>query len=371
MRESLFPIFVTMEEAQRAPRASARKAAAAGAAFCCCAAVVVLIASEPARVRGARRDELSDASHTSVFLREAEGLRRTHQAYDRAKERLARMSTEYTTLGVRLEASERRAAELRGELESKMRAIRSAMVHTAHDRPAPELGGQLQGKASIMSLADVPSSMLRDAPRVGGERDTRVEGLAREVRSLQTTIHRMAAVERWQGESLAQLEQEVAVRAATSPAVASAGVVVDPVERVLSAEHLASLAQLSHVDQQLRDENEHICALCSKSALLRASRVQTCGICAPHGDGAGESAAGADEGGQPVPAANLAGAAIGQFVAGWRPAVLAGVRGGGAIGPVEEQRRVSTLNIPEMVFGSRAKGGERETQQLVRTPVGT
>ena len=264
--------------------------------------------------------------------RQALTLKRIHSAYDRAKSRLARMSTEYTDLGVKLQAAETRASSLRSELESEMRKIRGEM-------DAGQRGTELSGghaKAFTMSLSELPLRSERGATR-----------LAREVRDLKSELGRVQAKENRQAAELEQMRSGIpAASFGTDGNIAqgwSRPSLSLHAERFMSEEKLAKLARLDSVDVRLEAENRKICELCAQSALLRASRQQTCSICSQHAPGEVEGDTDLEgptqdqQHGDP----SLASAAISMFVSGWKEPQ-----------PTQQQQQLS--------LALRGPGGSRE-----------
>jgi hypothetical protein len=250
-----------------------RRTAALLAAAACASAVALLLAANPdAGLRRRGGDVLLSAEQRGE-LREARELRRVHASYDRAKARLEQMSTQYTNLGVKLEAAQTRASALRTELETKMRDIRR-QFH----------GAQLQDRASapglIMSLAEDPAREQREGRQPAA-------GLEREVEELKATVRRMGHREVEQATELRQMRQDFPAReeGADVKRFPRRPLLGFRAERVLSREKLAALSRLQSVNLQLDAENRRICELCAQSALLRANRQRTCGICSRHAPG--------------------------------------------------------------------------------------
>ena len=157
------------------------------------AAVLVFVTLGDSEGRAAGDVLLSTAQRRE--FKEAKALKRVHGAYDRAKGRLERMSSEYTDLGVKLQAAESRASALRIELESKMRKIRSDFKRAG----GAELSEQHSHGGSTMSLAELPSSMEQ-----GGS-----NRLQHEVAALKSRMKRVDAREAKQAVELHQLRHQV------------------------------------------------------------------------------------------------------------------------------------------------------------------
>jgi hypothetical protein len=252
-------------------------------------------------------------------LREALALKRVHSAYDRAKMHLEKMSTEYTELGMKLQAAETRAASLRTELESKIREIRGDLQR----RGDSELTSNSRGNhAFTMSLASSPRREWGGDKRLKHE----VHELKAEVRRLDANSARQEDELRqalWHAPSLTSeansfkqfplhaMQQQLAfgggsgtrnvgdivLRAALISAATNGGAGFDsheplaegsaqpPVEATSQKE-----ARVQQLNLELEDENRRICELCAKSAMLRANRAHTCGICVrSHGEVEGDT----------------------------------------------------------------------------------
>lgn len=280
-----------------------RSAATLLSAAACTAAVVSFVAADGRWGFRAGRDVLLSAAQQSEF-KDATALKRIHSSYDRAKGRLARMSTAYTDLGVKLQAAETRAGSLRTELESKMREIRGEFHRGEGVGLAKEHRSNTNGV--LMSLAE------EEHPRK--ERTTNLE---REVAELRDTVTSMDAKEAMQATELQQLRHEV-------PDVAegdAADVMQFPRRPMvafradtLRREKLASLSQLHDVNLQLKAENRHICELCAQSAVLRGNRQKTCSICSQYSPGLEDTVPLV----QPHISTSLAGDAISVFVSDWK-----------------------------------------------------
>ena len=239
-----------------------------------CAAAVILFLAADHRAGEFRvgADVLLSAGQRDE-LREARSLRRVHASYDRAKLRLERMSTEYTDLGVRLQAAQTRASSLRTELENKMREIRQQF----HPRNQVELRHH-SAQGFTMSLAEAPP------------REERAARLEHEVAVLKATVRHMGRREAEQATELQQLRQQEPAAGAWEEGADVRRFPRRPIlgfraERLVSREKLAALAHLQSINIQLDAENRRICELCAQSALLRANRQRTCGICAQHAPG--------------------------------------------------------------------------------------
>jgi hypothetical protein len=270
-----------------------------------------------ARGGAGNRDVLLSATQRRE-LSDATALQRIHSSYDRAKLRLQRLSTEYTGLGARLQASESRVGQLRTELEDKMREIRrdihrgSLQLAGGHDwRQGLHHGaGRTGGKGFTMELAELPQSRHgRDATR-----------LAHEVRELENKVRRLDAKEVQQATELDRMRRGM-------PAAAEQGAWQGtfPSKRAMGTEQLGSLASLQSVNLQLEAENRRICELCAQSAMLRLNRQQTCSICAHYAPGEvqGDTDLEAPFQAQQSSTPSLAGRAINRFVSGWKPAKAA------------------------------------------------
>jgi hypothetical protein len=258
-------------------RRSWRLAGTVMSATACAAAVVLFLAADHrAGEFRAGADVLLSAGQRDE-LREARSLRRVHASYDRAKLRLERMSTEYTDLGVKLQAAQTRASSLRTELESKMREIRQQF----HPRNQAELRHH-PAQGFTMSLAEAP-------PREEREREPAAR-LEHEVAVLKATVRHMGRREAEQATELRQLREQEPAAGAWEEGADVRRFPKRPIlgfraERLVSREKLAALAHLQSVNIQLDAENRRICELCAQSALLRANRQRTCGICAQHAPG--------------------------------------------------------------------------------------
>lgn len=290
-----------------------RRAATALSAAACAAAVVSFVAADGGWGFRTGRDVLLSAGQQREF-RDATALKRIHSSYDRAKGRLARMSTEYTDLGVKLQAAESRAGSLRTELESKMREIRGEF----HRGDGAKLAEQQRSNQGVlMSLATVSSRRERTATK-----------LEHEVAELRETVRRVDTKEATQATELQQLRHAVPAVASTADEDETTDIVRFPrrplvafrAERTLSKEKLASLGQLNDVNLQLEAENRRICELCAKSAVLRANRQATCIMCSQHAHGVLQGDTGLVEPHlqQQAPTQSLAGEAINVFVSGWK-----------------------------------------------------
>jgi predicted RNase H-like nuclease (RuvC/YqgF family) len=234
-------------------------------------------------------------------LREALALKRVHSAYDRAKMHLEKMSTEYTELGMKLQAAETRAASLRTELESKIRDIRGDLQR----RGDSELTSNSRGNhAFTMSLASSPRREWGGDKRLKHE----VHDLKAEVRRLDANSARQEDELRqalWHAPSLTSeassfkqfplhaMQQQLAfgggsgtrnvgdivLRAALISA-ATNGAGFDSHEPLAEGSAQSQKeARVQQLNLELEDENRRICELCAKSAMLRANRAHTCGIC--------------------------------------------------------------------------------------------
>ena len=278
-------------------------------AVACAAAIVILAGDNHGWRHRQGRDVLLSAVHEQE-LREALALKRVHSAYDRAKMHLEKMSTEYTDLGMKLQAAETRAASLRTELESKIREIRGDLQR----RGASELTSNSRGHhAFTMSLASSP-------PRREWGGDKR---LKHEVHELKTEVRRLDANSARQEDELRQalwhapsltseasadvkqfplhaMQQQLAsgggsgprnvgdivLRAALISAASNGGAGFDSHELLPEGSEKPLLeatsrkeARVQQLNLELEDENRRICELCAKSAMLRANRAHTCGIC--------------------------------------------------------------------------------------------
>jgi hypothetical protein len=284
-------------------RIAATALSAAGLVAAVLACVTVEEAWSRARGGAGSRDVLLSATQRRE-LSDATALQRIHSSYDRAKVRLQRLSTEYTGLGARLQASESRVGQLRTELEDKMREIQRD-IH----RGSLQLAGghHTGGKGFTMELAEVP-------PSRHGREATR---LAQQVRELESEVRRLDAKEVQQATELDRMRRGM-------PAAAEEGAWQGTfaAKRAMGTEQLGSLARLKSINLQLEAENRRICELCAQSAMLRLNRQQTCSICAhyaPLEDTELEAPFQAQKSSTP----SLAGRAINRFVSGWKPAKAA------------------------------------------------
>jgi len=139
----------------------------------------------------------------------------------------------------------------------------------------------LQARASAPGLM---MSLAEDPAREGGQPEA---GLEHEVQELKATVRRMGHREVEQAAELRQLRQEAPAReeGADVTRFPRRPLLGFRAERVLSREKLAALSRLQSVNVQLDAENRRICELCAQSALLRANRQRTCGICSRHSPG--------------------------------------------------------------------------------------
>ena len=282
------------------------------------AAVLACVSLDGGRGGGGagRRDVLLSARQRRE-LRDATALKRIHASYDRAKGRLERMSTEYTGLGAKLQASESRVGQLRTELEDKMREIRGDIRRGGVKLADSSRNNRARGMGGFTTeLAEAPPARRDSA------------GLEHEVRELKSEVRRLDAKEAAQATALREMRRGSLAaadaasgggdarrtRSAQRPVLALAA------KRVMGTEKLASLARLQSVNLQLEAENRRICKLCAKSAMLRINRQQTCGICAQYAPG--EVRGDTDLEGYPraqSSTSSLVGQAINMFVSGWKP----------------------------------------------------
>jgi len=288
-------------------RIAATALSAAGLVAAVLACVTVEEAWNRARGGAGSRDVLLSATQRRE-LSDATALQRIHSSYDRAKVRLQRLSTEYTGLGARLQASESRVGQLRTELEDKMREIRRD-IH----RGSLQLAGghHTDGKGFTMELAELP-------PSRHGREATR---LAKQVRELESEVRRLDAKEVQQTTELDRMRRGMPVAAEEGTWQGTFAA-----KRAMGTEQLGSLARLQSVNLQLEAENRRICELCAQSAMLRLNRQQTCSICAHYApvevQGLNTDLEAPFQA-QTSSTTSLAGRAINRFVSGWKPAKAA------------------------------------------------